>query len=1195
MKIKFTLSCLILALPFFLSGQASKLNVGLQFVQQNIDQLKLVESDITNIKVQDMYMTKHNGVTHIYYVQQYADIPVHNAILNVNITKDNDILFHNSTFVSDLESKVNTAKSEITAEASVISLAQKMGVVESEELVLAKKTSAGIHTYNKTDYTDGEITVQKKYFATDDGEVRLVWDIYLSDARNDDTWSSRVDAITGEVIHHENRTVYCSHSPGKYHKHTENCTGNHKSISSIASTQSANSMMMGASYRVYPLPAESPIHGTQELITDPHIQAASPYGWHDLDGVEGAEFTITRGNNVHAYEDTDDAEVSANNEPDGGADLVFDFVHDTNAEPDVNELADVTNLFYMNNMMHDLTYLIGFDEAAGNFQSNNYNNGGTDGDHVVAHALDGSGTNNANFNLTNDGNNGNMNMFRWDQPTAGLFSIASPEPLEGFYPNGEAGAGWGFDPTYADVDLQGEMAFALDSDPQFPQNGCGDIVNTSEIDGKIALIYRGICEFGRKALNAQNAGAIAVIICNVPGAGGDPTSDGSDPISNGMGGGAVGAEVTIPTIALGFQDCNEIKASIDAGFPVTAILKPSEAQGVAQVSSGFDNGVIAHEYGHGISGRLVGGPSTVCVSGTDEQMGEGWSDFFALITTVRPTDDGAAPKAIGNYVDGRGVTGRGIRRYPYSTDMSINPQTYKDIKATTAPHPLGEVWNDMLWDMYWSIVGEYGYDADWSNTESGNHIAAKLVMDGMKMMGCDVGFITGRNAILAADRANNNGDNQCRIWNAFARRGLGFYADGGSTDNRNDGKENFELLPACTKTLKIRKDIAAIIEAGEEITVTLDISNDKDEDQTNMVVTDFIPAGLSYVEGSASMEANVMGDQIIFEFDTFASEAVATITYNVIATGSTRSQILSSNAVETSQDLAQWQREIGEGTNIWQNINSSIFPTYSGELAWFVQEVDENTQQTINFPNFEVNGAIPVLRFWHRINTEFARNGGFVEISRDNVIWFDAKDKFIRNGYDCPLQYTTFAIPGHFAFSGSNDEYMDSWIDLSEYKGETISVRFRFGTNDGDPDVNDQFSADAGWFIDDLDLIDLVNADSQACVSSVTDNACTPFATTIINTAVVSSLDDLQIEGVEVELFPNPAADYFTMKITSDHSFDGYLSLYGMDGKMVSQRAVNITTSENVVTTNTSQLVSGFYVAQLRSGDRIITRKVIVE
>ena len=111
-----------------------------------------------------------------------------------------------------------------------------------------------------------------------------------------------------------------------------------------------------------------------------------------------AEFTRTQGNNVHAYADRDNNnQPDANTDPDGGAGLDFDFPLDLGTRPLDYRDAAVTNLFYWNNIIHDVLYEYGFDEAAGNFQVNNYGNGGLGGDDVRAEAQDGSGRNNANF------------------------------------------------------------------------------------------------------------------------------------------------------------------------------------------------------------------------------------------------------------------------------------------------------------------------------------------------------------------------------------------------------------------------------------------------------------------------------------------------------------------------------------------------------------------------------------------------------------------------------------------------------------------------------------------------------------------------------------------------------------------------------------------------------------------------------
>ena len=77
----------------------------------------------------------------------------------------------------------------------------------------------------------------------------------------------------------------------------------------------------------------------------------------------------------------------------------------------------MTNLFYWNNIIHDVQYQYGFDEAGGNFQVNNYGSGGAGNDGVQAEAQDGGGTNNANFGTPPDGQRPRMQMYVWTAPT----------------------------------------------------------------------------------------------------------------------------------------------------------------------------------------------------------------------------------------------------------------------------------------------------------------------------------------------------------------------------------------------------------------------------------------------------------------------------------------------------------------------------------------------------------------------------------------------------------------------------------------------------------------------------------------------------------------------------------------------------------------------------------------------------------
>ncbi|MEZ5314490.1 MAG: M36 family metallopeptidase [Thermoanaerobaculia bacterium] len=91
------------------------------------------------------------------------------------------------------------------------------------------------------------------------------------------------------------------------------------------------------------------------------------------------------------------------------------------------------DLFYWNNIIHDVSYRYGFDEPAGNFQLNNYGRGGAGNDSVRAEAQDYSGTNNANFSTPADGSRPRMQMYVWTDPFSQLVTVNSPVGIAGSY------------------------------------------------------------------------------------------------------------------------------------------------------------------------------------------------------------------------------------------------------------------------------------------------------------------------------------------------------------------------------------------------------------------------------------------------------------------------------------------------------------------------------------------------------------------------------------------------------------------------------------------------------------------------------------------------------------------------------------------------------------------------------------------
>ncbi|MBK9013245.1 MAG: M36 family metallopeptidase [Saprospiraceae bacterium] len=386
---------------------------------------------------------------------------------------------------------------------------------------------------------------------------------------------------------------------------------------------------------------------------------------------------------------------------------------------------------------------------------------------------------------------------------------------------------------------------------------------------KIALIDRGGCEFGfNAALAAQNAGAIGVIICNFEDA------------TVGMAPGTYGAQVNIPVVMLTSVNCQTIRQFAGSGL-IATIKLPDLPMGPAELDGDLDNGIIAHEYGHGISNRLTGGPSQAGCLGNAEQMGEGWSDWFSLVTTVEAGDSGTDKRGIGTYAFAEDPIGQGIRRYPYSTDMSVNPLTYADVAGNTEVHALGEVWTVMTWDLYWAFVDEYGWDPDLYHGTGGNNMAIRLVYEGMKNQPCSPGFLDGRDAIIAADAVLNNGVNKCMIWKTFARRGAGLSAVQGASDNAGDQVEAFDIPCECRDEVTITKSVTDFINAGEDINVTVNVSNCKLETRTNVVITDQIPDGTSFKAGSASVPATVSGNVLSLQLGDIDFEETVTITYTL--------------------------------------------------------------------------------------------------------------------------------------------------------------------------------------------------------------------------------------------------------------------------------------------------------------------------
>jgi extracellular elastinolytic metalloproteinase len=766
------------------------------YLNANHGKFKLTVNDVNDWVIESERSSTSTNINNYYVKQRYDGTEISGALSNFWI-KNGEIVNVGSRFVSNIAGKVNATTPTLTALEALskainlleISNAGPFQVIEAKNLKEFKISNGAL--------AEDPISAKLVYQHTRDNKLKLAWDftIYTTDFQH--LWNVRIDALDGKMLEKHDMVISCSfgeQSNHRFHDHSLDFT---KSFFKDNNSLALAVAPATGSYNVYPFYTESPNHGARQVIVTSGNATASPYGWHDTNGNDAVEYTTTRGNNVWAYDDIDGNNAGGTS-PNGGAGLTFDFPYGGNGVAASTYLsAATTNLFYMNNIMHDIFYQYGFNEVNGNFQSNNYGKGGTQGDYVKAEAQDRGASaptaqvfNNANFSVVPDGTNGRMQMFLWNDAGPTTLVVNSPGSVAGNYNVNDNSFSPGHVVIPPSPGITSNLVLFVDGTPD-TSDACTVATNASALNGKIAVIRRGDCTFAMKVKTAQNAGAIAVIIVNN--------------VAGSVGMSGADATITIPAVSMSQTEGEALITAMANGTVNINLVGPPA--GFVNADGDFDNGVIAHEYGHGISSRLSGGPGCLTSS---EQMGEGWSDFFALMLQLKVGDTRNDARGIGTYVSSEPITGRGIRAYKYSPDMNVNPFTFASTNtmwytnATTGEdaidvHSVGSVWATMLWDLTWAYIEKYGFDSNKYTGTGGNNKVLRLVLDAIKLQPCNPSFVSARDAIIAADQATTGGQDFCLIWDVFARRGLGLNASSGTNTDITgiqDQTEDFTTPPA---------------------------------------------------------------------------------------------------------------------------------------------------------------------------------------------------------------------------------------------------------------------------------------------------------------------------------------------------------------------------------------------------------------
>jgi len=301
----------------------------------------------------------------------------------------------------------------------------------------------------------------------------------------------------------------------------------------------------------------------------------------------------------------------------------------------------------------------------------------------------------------------------------------------------------------------------------------------------------------------------------------------------------------------------------DGDSPVMVVGRNSRSS--SNRDSSLDFSVFAHEWGHYMVRRLVGGGAAFLSTVQGGSLNEGWADFIGVLVNVRAADfSGAAPGATSSYAVGSYMnqdyslpfmvatsTGLadsyfyGIRRWPYGAS---NPFTFRHIQhgeplpagfdffdwktrslMNAELHTAGEIWAASLWDCARAIFVDR---SDRFFAENRARIAEYLVA-GMKLTPLDPTYTEARDALLLAMHASDQKDFKlCRA--SFAARGMGSGSLSPSRDSKglrpvleSFANDDLSVNVVASSLVDDRRSIDhdGILDHGETGTLRITIKN----------------------------------------------------------------------------------------------------------------------------------------------------------------------------------------------------------------------------------------------------------------------------------------------------------------------------------------------------------------------------------
>jgi hypothetical protein len=808
-------------------------------------------------------------------------------------------------------------------------------------------------------------------------------------------------------------------------------------------------------------------------------------------------------------------------------------VPDTNSGTAEARQGSIQQLFYLNNFLHDWYYDSGFDEQSLNAQTNNFGRGGLGNDSIKAQAQDFQSFSNANMLTPSDGGRPRMRMYVFPN-LANMLHVQAPVGIAAKMQIGISMSGpQGYDIT-ADV-----VVATFSNSP----SAC-TVTNAAALNGKIAMFdfdnTDGTgCSFStRIARLTTTTGATAIVMAY--------TSANANVVANITG--YVVAN-TKPVNTISWNNSVIIKGQLSMAQTVTArLLKVGDRDG------DLDNQIMAHEWGHYLSNRLIGNSNGI-VNNEAGGMGEGWGDFNAMMLTVREDDTATASNsnwngayALATYatsgVPFNGSSNQGyyfgIRRYPYSTDMNINPLTFKHIvngqalpvgpplafgasgASNSEVHNTGEVWTTMMWECYASLLRDtLGPNPRMDFATAQNRMKLYLVAS-LKMTPFAPQFTEARDAVLAAAYATDNTD-FLEFWAAFAKRGAGVHAvpatDRFSADNAGV-VEDFTVGPELILNSAALDDGIAscdhdgVLDSGDygNLTITLTNVGGTTLSATTATVSSVTP-GVSFPNGTAlsfpassplggttssikvAYAPGISGaQQLDIHIEFTDTQLMTPRTADVSFRGNTN-VIPASSATDTVEPVGTlWtissNPALGPKTP-WRRVEVNAM-----SHLYHVDDFNYASDEYLTSPVFTVDGSGSVnVQYDHAFDFEFDGggnyDGGVIEKSVNGGAWGDFGG--------VPYNGTILAgganpIAGRSGFVKSSGGTLHGSITAAIAPGSTVQIRFRAGS-DASFGTAGGF---AGWDVDNIAFTGVVETPFGTLVA---DPGCNLPTTTVLGTS----------------------------------------------------------------------------------------------